>query len=184
MFRQIMMKAGALTTDKAVLLWDGEGELAEGMEVFVEVTDEEGNVNYVSPEDGEYMTEDAKVTVEGGIVKAIEPLAKEEEAPVEEEAPIEEAMVDEPATDPIEEAVDEEKEANVEGRVAALEARLAEMANGLEGLLNTIAALDLRLKEAEDKLAAVEKAPAAEPINDEPFVEEETKTRMSYLRKK
>ena len=71
MFRQILMKAGSMATDRAVLLWDGEGELAEGMEVFVEETDAEGNVNYVSPEDGEFTAEGIKIVIESGVVKSI-----------------------------------------------------------------------------------------------------------------
>ena len=52
-------KFGNVTTDKATLSWDGDGELEAGMEVYI--LDEEGNRQAV--EDGDYTTEDGKVIV-------------------------------------------------------------------------------------------------------------------------
>ena len=52
-------KFGNVTTDKATLSWDGDGELESGMEVYI--LDEEGNRQAV--EDGDYTTEDGKVIV-------------------------------------------------------------------------------------------------------------------------
>ena len=184
MFRQILMKAGSMTTDRAVLLWDGEGELAEGMEVFVEETDAEGNVNYVSPEDGEFIAEGIKIVIEGGVVKSI--VKVDDTTEVTKEDVVEENMAEEekPAADPAEEeAVEETKK--MEDRVAALEAKIVEMATGIETMINSIASIETRLAEAENKLAAVEGKPAADPAEDKPIEEEETtkKSRMSYLRK-
>ena len=184
MFRQILMKAGSMTTDRAVLLWDGEGELAEGMEVFVEETDAEGNVNYVSPEDGEFIAEGIKIVIEGGVVKSI--VKVDDTTEVTKEDVVEENMAEEekPAADPAEEeAVEETKK--MEDRVAALEAKIVEMATGIETMINSIASIETRLAEAENKLAAVEEKPAADPAEDKPIEEEETtkKSRMSYLRK-
>lgn len=180
MFRQILMKAGSMTTDRAVLLWDGEGELAEGMEVFVEETDAEGNVNYVSPEDGEFIAEGIKIVIEGGVVKSIVKVDDTTEDVVEENM----AEEEKPAADPAEEEAVEET-AKMEDRVAALEAKIVEMATGIETMINSIASIETRLAEAENKLAAVEGKPAADPAEDKPIEEEETtkKSRMSYLRK-
>ena len=52
-------KFGNVTTDKAVLSWDGDGELEAGMDVFIE--DADGNRN--PADDGDYTTEDGKVIV-------------------------------------------------------------------------------------------------------------------------
>lgn len=61
-------KFGNVTTDKATLSWDGDGELEAGMEVYIQ--DEEGN--RTKPEDGDYTTEDGKViAVADGIVAEI-----------------------------------------------------------------------------------------------------------------
>lgn len=61
-------KFGAVTTDKAVLHWEGDNDLTEGDAVFVE--DENGERRPV--EDGDYTTEDGKVIrVVNGVVSAI-----------------------------------------------------------------------------------------------------------------
>lgn len=184
MFRQILMKAGSMATDRAVLLWDGEGELAEGMEVFVEETDAEGNVNYVSPEDGEFTAEGIKIVIEGGVVKSI--VKVDDTTEETKEDVVEENMAEEekPAADPVD-ANAVEDAAKMEERVAALEAKIVEMATGIETMINSIAAFETRIAELENKLAAVEGKPAADPAEDKPIEEEETqkKSRMSYLRK-
>lgn len=117
----------SVNTDKAVLVWDGEDDIKEGVSVYI--VDEEGNRSI--PEDGEYVGED-KITyvVESGIVKEIVPAPDEQpeeqpEAPAEEpveetpeepaEEPVEEQPVDEPAEEePIEEPVEEPAEEPVE----------------------------------------------------------------------
>lgn len=73
-------KFGNVTTDKATLSWDGDGELEAGMVVYI--LDEDGNRN--KPEDGDYTTEDGKViAVADGIVTEIRD-AEAEVAPEEE----------------------------------------------------------------------------------------------------
>lgn len=64
----ISVACGTTTTDKGVIIWDGDEDLAEGMEVFVE--DAEGNRTHA--EDGDYTTEDGKVIkVTDGKVESI-----------------------------------------------------------------------------------------------------------------
>ena len=59
---------GSVNTDKGEIRWEGEGDLAEGVEVFV--VDADGN--RTAPEDGDYTTEDGKVIrVEDGKVAEI-----------------------------------------------------------------------------------------------------------------
>ena len=73
---------GSVNTDKGEIRWEGEGDLAEGVEVFV--VDADGN--RTAPEDGDYTTEDGKVIrVEDGKVAEI----RDPEAEV---APQEQAM--------------------------------------------------------------------------------------------
>lgn len=63
-----------IATDKAVLIYDGE--LAEGIEVFVKDESEEMQV----PENGDYATEDKVITIEDGkIVKIVEKEVQETE---------------------------------------------------------------------------------------------------------
>lgn len=91
-FRSLLTKLGEVKTDKAVLTYDGDGELEVGMEVFVESGAEDA-IEYVHPEDGEYLAEDGRIIViAAGIVEEI----KEKETDVEEK-------VEEPAAPEAEE---------------------------------------------------------------------------------
>ena len=91
-FRSLLTKLGEVKTDKAVLTYDGDGELEVGMEVFVE-TEADDNIEYVHPEDGEYVMEDGRtIVIKAGIVEEIKD--KVEEMPAEMPAePTTESMV-------------------------------------------------------------------------------------------
>ena len=91
-FRSLLTKLGEVKTDKAVLTYDGDGELEVGMEVFVE-TEADDTIEYVHPEDGEYVMEDGRtIVVKAGIVEEIKD--KVEEMPAEMPAePTAESMV-------------------------------------------------------------------------------------------
>lgn len=180
------IKFGSVKTDKAVLVFDGE-ELVEGMEVYV--LDENGEA--IPAEDGDYTVEDGKVikVVEGKVAEIIDPEAEVAEEPVEETAQeeVQQEEVEQEANEDVEPAdapeVDPAAEETEEDRIAALEARLAEFTEGLNAIINSIAALEERIAEVEGKLAAVE-APAAEPIDENPDVKQnEHKSMLSYLRK-
>lgn len=182
MFRSILMNAGTMATDKATLIFDGD-TIAEGIDVFIEKTDDEGNVEYVVPEDGEYLAEDGKkLTIEGGkIVKIEEPVEPEvvpetTEEPAEEPVVAEEEVTDEPAAEPAEEeTTDEPSETDV---------RFAELTQKLEELMNANVALEARIATLEEKVAAVEATPAAEPVAEEHVEHAEVKTsKLALLRK-
>lgn len=181
MLRSILsLQLGEVATDKAVLKWDGEGELQEGMEVFVE--DENGE--FIPAPDGDYTVEDGKVItiVEGKVAEIKDPEA--EVAP--EEAPIEETKVEEAEEEEFPAPADEEEkpneeEATEEDRIAALEEKLNALTEAINQMVNAMAALEGRIAEVEGKLAKVE-APQTDPIDETP-VQEEKKTRLSYLRK-
>ena len=78
-------KFGRIATDNGELVWEGEGDLAEGAAVFVE-----GEEGLTPAPDGEYRTEDGKtiVVVEGRVAEIRDPEA--EVAPEPEPAPDEE----------------------------------------------------------------------------------------------
>ena len=163
-------------TDKAVLIFDGE--LAEGIEVFVK--DEEAEDGVKPAEDGSYETETQIIEVaDGKIAKITE---KAEEKPAEEEIEVveEEQPIDEPADEP-EPANDEP---SVEDRIAALEALQGEIKNALEQILNGIANIEGRVEALEEKVAKLDETPADEPADEEVVVEENQNfSKMQYLRK-
>ena len=91
-FRSLLTKLGEVKTDKAVLTYDGDGELEVGMEVFVE-TEADDNIEYVHPEDGEYVMEDGRtIVIKAGIVEEIKDKVEEEPAEMPAE-PTTESMV-------------------------------------------------------------------------------------------
>lgn len=69
---KLIMKFAEIETDKGTLTY--EGDLIEGVEVFIE---KEGE-GLVPAEDGEYVTEDKVIKVEGGIVTSITDITKDE----------------------------------------------------------------------------------------------------------
>lgn len=153
--KRLLMEFNTLSTDKAELYWEEDTELMVGYKVFVE--DESGNK--VPAMDGEYISDENKIKVAGGVVTEIEkkeiddvpaevPAEKKEdvmEEPAKEEPAVEEPAKEEPAT---EEPKDDntEKVTELEKKVADLEAKIAEL---------------------ETKLAEIATAPAAEPVVDE-----------------
>ena len=91
-FRSLLTKLGEVKTDKAVLTYDGDGELEVGMEVFVE-TEADDNIEYVHPEDGEYVMEDGRtIVVKAGIVEEIKDKVEEMPAEMPAEEPATENM--------------------------------------------------------------------------------------------
>ena len=91
-FRSLLTKLGEVKTDKAILTYDGDGELEVGMEVFVESGAEDA-IEYVHPEDGEYLAEDGRtIVIKDGIVEEIKEKEAEEPAEMPAEEPTTENM--------------------------------------------------------------------------------------------
>ena len=157
--KRLLMEFNTLSTDKADLYWEEDTELMVGYKVFVE--DESGNK--VPAMDGEYISDENKITVEGGTVTEIEAKEaepeKKEETPAEPEEKKEETMeepteqpTEQPAEQPEEKPAEETKDDNAE-KVAELENRVADLEN--------------KIAELETKLAEIATTPAAAPVVDE-----------------
>lgn len=117
------MLFASIATDKGELTY--EGELAEGVEVLVEVDGE-----LVPAEDGEYIAEDKKIVVAEGKVASIEEVAPAE--PEQPEQPKEEAQEEEQPEEPKDEPKDEVEELKKQleekdAKIAELEAKIAEL---------------------------------------------------------
>lgn len=176
MFKAIekaMLDFSSITTDKGVIFYDNEDEIAEGVAVYTE--DAEGN--RIEIEDGEYKTDDGKsIIIEGGIVKTIadiEPVVEEEpqeEEPIEEPTPVEEPVVEEPKEDegkPVEPVVEEPKEEEETPVEDEKDKRIAE----LEAL---VAELNERIAELEGENEKLSKVPLAESAHDKAKEQEQT----------
>ena len=148
-FRSLLTKFGEVKTDKAVLTYDGDGELEVGMEVFVE-TEANDTIEYMHPEDGEYLAEDGRtIVIKDGFVEEI----KEKE------------MVDEPTTEPTTEPATENMEEPMEPMEPTTEP-VTEPTFDAEAAYNEVLAemqaLKAELQELKDKVNALLEVPAEE----------------------
>ena len=157
-FRSLLTKFGEVKTDKAVLTYDGDGELEVGMEVFVE-TEADDTIEYMHPEDGEYLAEDGRtIVIKDGFVEEIkeaetmEPTTEPTE-PAEPTEPTTENMAEpteptEPTTEPMEPTEPAEPTFDAE---AAYNEVLVEVQN-----------LKAELQELKDRVNALLEVPAEE----------------------
>ena len=157
MLKKLLMEFNALSTDKAELYWEEDTELMVGYKVFVE--DESGNK--VPAMDGEYISDENKIKVAGGVVTEIERREIDDMPanipPVEKKEAMAEPAVEEPKEEPKaepapEEPKEEPKDDNTE-KVAEMEKKIAEM--------------EAKLADLEAKIAEIATAPAAQPVMDE-----------------
>ena len=150
-FRSLLTKLGEVKTDKAVLTYDGDGELEVGMEVFVE-TEADDTIEYMHPEDGEYVMEDGRtIVIKDGFVEEI----KEKE------------MVDEPTTEPTNEPITENMAEPTEPMEPTTEpTEPAEPTFDAEASYNELLAelqtLKADLQELKDKVNSLLEVPAEE----------------------
>ena len=157
----LSVKLAEIVTDKETLIFDDE-EMAEGVEVFIKREEE-----IVPAEDGEYTSEDGRIIVVAeGKVTEIKEVEKEQ---VEVEAEV----IVEPTDAPVEVEVEDDE----------LMRKMEEITGALTEILNSIAALEGRIDDINERVTKLEKEPIADPVEVE--VEEPVKmSRMSYLRKK
>lgn len=159
-FRSLLTKFGEVKTDKAVLTYDGDGELEVGMEVFVE-TEADDTIEYVHPEDGEYVMEDGRtIVIKDGFVEEIKEKVEEPTEPATEPTePANENMEEpaepmEPATEPMPEepAFDAEAAYNeLLAEVQTLKAELQDLKDKVNELLKVPAEEDAFSKQTKDE---------------------------------
>lgn len=89
LFKSIFTQFGSVVSEEGQqIIWDQDGEIAEGYEVYMEQEDENGELQYVPVPDGEYRVEGKVIVIADGKISEI----KEEtpEAPAETPAEMEE----------------------------------------------------------------------------------------------
>ena len=148
-FRSLLTKLGEVKTDKAVLTCDGDGELEVGMEVFVE-TEADDTIEYMHPEDGEYVTEDGRtIVIKDGFVEEIKEVEPVEPATEPTTEPTNEDMAEpmEPTTEPV---TEEPAEPTFDAEAAYNE------------LLVEVQNLKAELQELKDRVNALLEVPAEE----------------------
>ena len=147
--KSALMTFRSVSTDKGVLNWANDEDLAVDFEVYA--LDENGEK--VDVEDGDYVSEDGTIiSVAGG--KVIEIKAKEDvvEEPVEaEDENSDEKPAEEPIVEPVEKPIVEEPVVEPEE----------------EDLKAEIEALKAEIEALKERISALESAPASEPIVEE-----------------
>ena len=155
MLKKMLATFNEISTDKAVLIWDGDEELKVGD--YVHTVDEQGSD--IKIEDGEYRTE-AKtiIVVEDGRVTEIKDVEDEKveevEEPKEDAVEVEvEAEVDETKEDVVEEVEEEPKEDEI--------AKIKDDIAKIFGLIEEITA---QLKTSEERFSKIENTPMAKSV--------------------
>lgn len=157
-FRSLLTKLGEVKTDKAVLTYDGDGELEVGMEVFVE-TEADDTIEYIHPEDGEYMTEDGRtIVIKDGFVEEIKEKVEDPTEPVEPVEPAE--PTNNNMAEPMEPAEPAEPTFDAEASYNELVAEIQTLKAELQGL--------------KDKVNELLKVPAEEDAFSKQTKEEKT----------
>ena len=130
LFKSIFTQFGSVVSAEGQqIIWDQDGELAEGYDVYMEQEDENGELQYVPVPDGEYRVEDKVIVIVDGKVSEI----KEETtvAPEEKPAEMEETPAAEAPADPTTEEVVTTDEAPFDPEKAYAE--LKDMYDALKG---------------------------------------------------
>ena len=98
LFKSIFTQFGSVVSAEGQqIIWDQDGELAEGYDVYMEQEDENRELQYVPVPDGEYRVEDKVIVIVDGKVSEIkeETTVEPEEKPAEmEETPAPEQPAD------------------------------------------------------------------------------------------
>lgn len=113
LFKSIFTQFGSLVSvEGQQIIWNEDGELAEGYEVYMEVEDENGELQYVPVPDGEYKVEDKTIVVAEGKVSEIREETTVEPSEPENPANMEEvpAVPAEPAEPSTEDVITEPEE--------------------------------------------------------------------------
>lgn len=150
------IKASTIKTDKAIISWDGDEELVEGMDVYV--VDENGE--RVTIEDGEYVTEDGKVITiaDAKVVSIVEKEQVDTETPEETETEVNAEEVETPEeTEPTEEPVETPNE------IEELKKAVDKLYEVIEDIVNKIG---LYKDEVDAKFSKIEKMSLAKPADE------------------
>lgn len=161
--RRLLAEFGEVSTDRGVLVWDGEDELTEGAQV--RLLDAEGNT--APAEDGEYRTEDGQIiTVSGGSVESIQdeqrPAGEQQEQEQEQEPAGEQEQEQEPGGEQEQEPAPDGKDA----RISELEEQMRERDARIAELEAQLSERDGRIAELEARIAELEKEPADAPAQE------------------
>ena len=160
LFKSIFTQFGSVVSEEGQqIIWDQDGEIAEGYEVYMEQEDENGELQYVPVPDGEYKVEDKIIVIADGKVSEIRVDEKPAEEPAEEPAQMEEtpAAPEAPADPTTEEVVTTDEEPfDAEKAYAELKSMYEALRGEVEVLKEQLGKL-LEVPVEEDAFSAAKK---------------------------
>lgn len=170
MLQSVLAQFAKMTTDKGLLVWNEDDDLAVGMSVFV--LDEEGNESPAA--DGEYAAEDGTVyVIVEGKVAEIREAENEEETVGDDVQPEPETREEENAEDNAEEepqenaeTAEEEPQAEPEPEVDERDERIANLEAEVARLERENGELRERIAELEAKLEDLAAPPAEQEFEN------------------
>ena len=162
LFKSIFTQFGSVVSAEGQqIIWDQDGELAEGYDVYMEQEDENGELQYVPVPDGEYRVEDKVIVIADGKVSEIkeETTVEPEETPAQmEETPAPEAPAD-PTTEEV--VTTDEEPFDAEKAYAELKGMYDALKGEVEALKEQLGKL-LEVPTEEDAFSAAKKNQEAE----------------------
>ena len=165
LFKSIFTQFGSVVSEEGQqIIWNEDGDIAEGYEVFMEQEDENGELQYVPVPDGEYKVEDKVIVIADGKVSEIRVDEKPAEEPAEEPAQMEEtpAAPEQPADPTTEEIVTTDEEPfDAEKAYAELKGMYDALKGEVEVLKEQLGKL-LEVPADEDAFKAAKKNETAE----------------------
>ena len=88
LMKSVFVQFGSAMTDKGInIIWDGDEDVKVGDAVYQEVENENGEIDYIAVDPGEYVLEDGRTVVVDEESKVAEIREKEEEKPAEPAEP-------------------------------------------------------------------------------------------------
>lgn len=86
LFKSLFVQFGSVKTDEGVqLLWDEDGELLAGYNVYIEQETESGDLEYVPAPNGEYKSGETVFVIENGVCVEVRKAENEAQAETSEE---------------------------------------------------------------------------------------------------
>lgn len=162
LFKSIFTQFGSVVSvEGQQIIWDQDGELAEGYDVYMEQENENGELEYVPVPDGEYRVEDKVIVIVDGKVSEIREETTVE--PAEEPAQMEETPAPEAPADPTTEEIITEPEEpfNAEKAYAELKGMYDALKGEVEVLKEQLGKL-LEVPAEEDAFSTAKKNKEAE----------------------
>ena len=167
LMKSVFVQFGSAMTDKGInIIWDGDEDIKVGDNVYQETEDDNGEINYIAVDAGEYVLEDGRTVVVDEESKVAEIREKEEEKPAEPETPaaqMEETPAPEAPADPTTEEIitTDEEPFDAEKAYAELKSMYDGLKGEVEALKEQLGKL-LEVPAEDDAFKAAKKNEAAE----------------------